>query len=99
VIYRVIQEALNNAARHSQADTVYIRLKKSDGHIETEVEDNGQGFDLDQVYGTHDHLSGWGLKSMQERVEIIGGSFSVHSVPGGGTRIRILVPLGEDKTI
>jgi signal transduction histidine kinase len=36
---------------------------------------------------------------MQERVEIIGGSFSVHSAPGGGTRIRILVPLGEDKTI
>jgi PAS domain S-box-containing protein len=99
VIYRVIQEALNNAARHSQADTVYIRLKRSGNYLETEVEDNGRGFDLDQVYERGDHLSGLGLRSMQERVEIIGGSFLVHSLSGAGTRIRIVLPMGEDKPI
>jgi PAS domain S-box-containing protein len=98
VIYRVIQEALNNAARHSTADRVYIRLKKSGQNLETEVEDNGQGFDLEQVYAREDHLSGLGLKSMQERVEIIGGSFSVHSGPGIGTRVHITLPLAEDPT-
>jgi PAS domain S-box-containing protein len=97
VIYRVIQEALNNAARHSQADTVFIRLKRSGDYLETEVEDNGRGFELEEVYERGDHLSGLGLRSMQERVEIIGGSFAVHSLPGSGTRIRILLPLGEDK--
>jgi signal transduction histidine kinase len=62
------------------------------------VEDNGQGFDLEQVYAREDHLSGLGLKSMQERVEIIGGSFSVHSGPGIGTRVHITLPLAEDPT-
>jgi len=99
VIYRVIQEALNNAARHSQADTVYIRLKRSGNYLETEVEDNGRGFDLEKVYERGDHLSGLGLRSMQERVEIIGGSFLVHSLSGAGTRIRIVLPMGEDKPI
>jgi len=99
VIYRVIQEALNNAARHSLADTVYIRLKRSGNYLETEVEDNGHGFDLEQVYEQGDHLSGLGLRSMQERVEIIGGSFSVHSRFGAGTRIRITLPMSEDRPI
>jgi PAS domain S-box-containing protein len=99
VIYRVIQEALNNAARHSLADTVYIRLKRSGNYLETEVEDNGHGFDLEQVYEQGDHLSGLGLRSMQERVEIIGGSFSVHSRFGAGTRIRITLPMSEYKPI
>jgi signal transduction histidine kinase len=99
VIYRVIQEALNNAARHSQADTVYIRLKRSANHLEAEVQDNGRGFDLEQVYERGDHLSGLGLRSMQERVEIIGGTFSVHSQPAAGTLIRTRLPMSEDKPI
>jgi PAS domain S-box-containing protein len=99
VIYRVIQEALNNAAMHSKADTIYIRLKKSGNYFEAEVEDNGCGFDFKEVSNCSDRSSGFGLKSMRERVEIIGGSFSVHSLMGAGTRVRIAVPVDEDKTI
>ena len=99
VIYRVIQEALNNAAMHSKADTIYIRLKKSGNYFEAEVEDNGRGFDFNEVSNCSDRSSGFGLKSMRERVEIIGGSFSVHSLMGAGTRVRIAVPVDEDKTI
>jgi PAS domain S-box-containing protein len=99
VIYRVIQEALNNAAMHSKADTIYIRLKKSGNYFEAEVEDNGRGFDFKEVSNCRDRSSGFGLKSMRERVEIIGGSFSVHSLIGAGTLVRIAVPVGEDKTI
>jgi len=99
VIYRVIQEALNNAAMHSKADTIYIRLKKSGNYFEAEVEDNGRGFDFKEVSNCSDRSSGFGLKSMRERVEIIGGSFSVHSLMGAGTRVRIAVPVDEDITI
>ena len=94
VIYRVIQEALNNAAMHSKADTIYIRLKKSGNYFEAEVEDNGRGFDLEEVANRGDRISGYGLKSMRERVEIIGGSFSVHSLLTTGTRISITLPVG-----
>jgi len=99
VIYRVIQEALNNAAMHSKADTIYIRLKKSGNYLEAEVEDNGCGFDFEEFSNGSGRSSGFGLKSMRERVEIIGGSFSVHSLMGAGTRVRIAVPVDEDKTI
>jgi PAS domain S-box-containing protein len=94
VIYRVIQEALNNAAMHSKANTIYIRLKKSGNYFEAEVEDNGSGFDLEEVANRGDRISGYGLKSMRERVEIIGGSFSVHSLLTTGTRISIMLPVG-----
>jgi PAS domain S-box-containing protein len=93
VIYRVIQEALNNTAMHSKADTIYIRLKKSGNYFEAEVEDNGRGFDLEEVANRGDRISGYGLKSMRERVEIIGGSFSVHSLLTTGTRISITLPV------
>jgi PAS domain S-box-containing protein len=96
VIYRVIQEALNNAAMHSKADTIYIRLKKSGNYFEAEVEDNGRGFDCKQVFDRADRFSGFGLRSMRERVELIGGSFSLHSLSGTGTCIRIAFPVGED---
>lgn len=93
VIYRVIQEALNNAAMHSRADRVYVRLKKSGDDIVAEVEDNGRGFDFNEICRRGDRMSGFGLKSMRERVEIIGGAFHLDSLSGTGTRIRIAFPL------
>lgn len=96
VIYRVIQEALNNAAMHSQADTIHVRLKKSGHYFEAEVEDNGRGFDFEEVFKRGDRMGGFGLKSMRERVEIIGGLFSLRSLPGTGTSIRIAFPVGEN---
>jgi PAS domain S-box-containing protein len=98
VIYRVIQEALNNAAMHSRADTISIRLKKTGDYIEAEVKDNGRGFDFNEVSQRGDGASGFGLKSMRERVEIIGGSFSLRSFSGTGTCIRIRFQVGKDPT-
>ena len=95
VIYRVIQEALNNAARHGRADTVHIRLKRSTHGFEAEVEDNGCGFDFEELSASGDHARGFGLKSMRERVEIIGGAFTLTSSSGAGTRVRIALPAGE----
>jgi signal transduction histidine kinase len=95
VVYRVMQEALTNAAKHSKADTINIRLKKDAGCLELEVEDNGCGFNPRQAFEGGDGLSGYGLRSMQERAEICGGSISVYSRPGAGTHIRAALPVSK----
>ena len=95
VVYRVMQEALTNAARHSKADTINIRLKKEAGCLELEVEDNGCGFNPRKAYEAGDGLSGYGLRSMQERAEICGGSITIHSRPGAGTHIRAALPVSK----
>jgi PAS domain S-box-containing protein len=75
VIYRVLQEALNNCAKHSKADTVHIGLKRHGNEIEFELKDNGCGFDVEEVFNRNDPLVGNGLKNMKERAEICGGLF------------------------
>lgn len=93
VFYRVMQEALNNAIKHSQADTVTIRLKKDDAHFELEVKDNGCGFDSNEVFSRRDRFSGFGFKNMQERAEICGGAFDIRTQPGDGTCVRVTLPI------
>jgi PAS domain S-box-containing protein len=93
VIYRVLQEALNNCAKHSMADTVHIGLRKKGNEIEFELKDNGCGFNAEEVLNRDDPLIGNGLKNMQERAEICGGLFCLDTKPGTGTTIRFLFPL------
>jgi signal transduction histidine kinase len=93
VIYRVLQEALNNCAKHSTADTVHIGLRKHGDEIEFELKDNGCGFDVEEVFNRNDPLVGNGLKNMKERAEICGGLFLLNTQPGQGTCIRLLFPL------
>ncbi|MGE5255154.1 MAG: PAS domain S-box protein [Hyphomicrobiales bacterium] len=94
VVYRVMQEALTNAAKHSNADTVHIRLRREDAQVVFEVEDNGCGFSANEVLNRDDCMSGFGLKSMQERTEICDGVFTVRSTPGAGTSIRVTLRVG-----
>jgi len=91
VIFRVLQEALNNAAKHSKANLIRVSLAKEDGSIQLMIEDNGQGFDLaetNSVKGTR----GLGLGSMKERVDLSGGVFDIVSHPGKGTTIQARWP-------
>ena len=87
VIFRVMQEALNNIAKHSKADLVHLSLKKKDDRIELLVEDNGTGFDLEKS------KNGFGLGSMKERIELSGGSFVMESTRGSGMVIRATWPI------
>jgi len=95
VIFRVLQEALNNAAKYSKADLVRVSLKTINARIELLVEDNGQGFDVQQVYSTRSLTGGFGLTSMKERTELSGGLFSVESGRGCGTIVRTSWPLDK----
>ncbi len=88
VIYRILQEAMNNIAKHSNANLVSISLRqKKEGRIELVIEDNGIGFDMESITG------GLGLGSMRERAELSGGSFDIESVLGKGTLIRASWPI------
>ncbi len=88
VIYRVIQEAMNNVAKHSKAELVRPSLRRMNDRMELAVEDNGRGFDLEKALGLESSRRGLGLTSMKERVELSGGSFVIESTQGEGTIIR-----------
>ena len=88
LIFRILQEALNNVAKHSGADTVNLSLKKNKGKIELNIEDNGKGFDLHEVLHANSHERGLGLQSIRERTELFGGSIDIRSKNGKGTTIH-----------
>jgi PAS domain S-box-containing protein len=88
VIFRVVQEALNNVAKHSGADSVTIFLRRRNDTIELTIEDNGRGFVLKEALDIDGSKRGFGLGSMKERIELSGGSFSLESVRREGTTIR-----------
>ena len=87
-IYRVVQEALHNCARHAQARSVKVVVEQELQKIVLSVEDDGRGFDASRVRGL-------GLVGMAERVTHLGGSFAVRSQPGGGTKVAVELPLAS----
>lgn len=87
-IYRVVQEALHNCARHSQARTVKVVVRQEPSKIILSVEDDGHGFDARRVRGL-------GLVGMEERVHHLGGAFEVESRPGSGTRVAVELPIAS----
>ncbi|HVP78256.1 MAG TPA: MASE3 domain-containing protein [Thermodesulfobacteriota bacterium] len=98
VIYRLLQEALNNISKHSKADRIDLMLRRKDGAIELGVQDNGQGFDLSEAYSRKGTAKGLGLDSMRERAELSGGSLSIESSKGTGTVIRATWPTEQIST-
>ncbi len=92
VIFRVVQEALNNVAKHSGAKSVIIFLTERNNTIELTIEDNGRGFDPKEVFDIDGSKRGFGLGSMKERIELSGGSFFLESVRRQGTTIRAAWP-------
>jgi PAS domain S-box-containing protein len=91
-IYRVAQEALRNVAQHSRAGKALLSLQEIDGQIELIIEDDGQGFDVQEVLCQDYCKSGLGLASMKERVKFSGGAFAVESDSKQGTRIHAQWP-------
>ena len=90
-LYRVIQEALFNSYRHSGGALPTVEIWQEDNGLVAEVSDQGRGFDMDSI-----DLSGrLGLASMRERVELLGGVFSIDSKPEAGTTIRIRLTIDK----
>jgi signal transduction histidine kinase len=87
-LFRVVQEALQNAIKYSQAREVAVHLVGSPIGLTLSVVDDGVGFDVEVMWA-----KGLGLVNMKERLEAIGGSFEIRSGPGCGTRVEATVPL------
>lgn len=93
ILYRLAQEALNNAARHSRAARVTIDLKFSAEDVTLEIRDDGVGFVPEAIFKTQAPRRAWGLLGMQERVMLVGGTLDIQSTPGKGTRLHAQIPL------
>ena len=89
-VLRIVQEALTNVRKHAQAHRVTLSLRHQDQGLEIAVEDDGRGFDLEAVL--RDRGPRFGLQTMRERAEEIGGTFQVDTTPGQGTRVLIRFP-------
>ena len=89
LLFRVAQEAMNNAAKHSAAHSLLLRLVPRDGRLQLQVIDDGTGFDPEAAMAA----GGTGLGSMRERLRLYGGQLELRSAPGHGTRLRATVPL------
>lgn len=93
VCYRIIQEALNNAAKHSQADELLLRISKEEEYLGLLVKDNGKGFDVKNEISNHSIRDAMGLEGMIERVKLLGGEIDILSVKGKGTTIKAHFPV------
>jgi two-component system sensor histidine kinase NreB len=87
-LYRIVQEALTNAARHAKASQVWIRIERRNRALCCTIEDDGVGFDAREVQ-SDGKRRGLGLIGMQERLNAIGGTLSIKSAPGRGTKLLI----------
>jgi signal transduction histidine kinase len=96
VLYRVAQEALTNVARHAQASTVAVRLKRSETSVTASIEDDGVGLDETQLSAPEGAQRGAGLLGMRERIASRNGTLRIESQPGTGTRLIVEIPLAQD---
>ena len=85
-VYRLVQEALSNTAKHADTERATVRVTERDGQVSIEVRDEGRGFNL------KDPRRGFGLLGMRERLELTGGALEVDSQPGSGTRVSATLP-------
>ncbi|MBI2304297.1 MAG: GAF domain-containing sensor histidine kinase [Chloroflexi bacterium] len=92
-LIRVVQEALTNVRKHSKATSVTITFQGNDGKFEVTITDNGRGFDLTRLPST-----GWprfGLQTMRERAEAVGGTLHIETTPGHGTKVVVSLPISR----
>lgn len=92
VIYRVVQESLNNIRKHSKANAVVVRLQFATDNVSVEIRDNGKGFDLAKTMRSSVPIGHMGLRGMRERAAGMGGSLTINTKPGAGTSIILELP-------
>jgi signal transduction histidine kinase len=88
-LFRVLQEALNNAVKHSGVRRIDVQLREDCGEIHLVISDSGKGFDVEAAL----QGSGLGLTSMKERIRLVNGTISIESQSMGGTTIHVRVPM------
>jgi len=99
IIFYIAEEAINNACKYAQANHIWVRMKDYDKDLVIlEVQDDGVGFDKNNVESSYEQRGSLGLKNMNERAEMVNGIFRLDSAIGKGTIIRVLIPMTEEAT-
>jgi signal transduction histidine kinase len=96
VLFRIVQEALTNIARHANAAKAVVRLENYPAQVCVMIKDDGRGFDLEEAQRS-DRQTGWGLLGIQERTRLLGGQYEIRSKPGRGTSIRVTIPMKTEE--
>jgi PAS domain S-box-containing protein len=94
-LYRITQEALNNAAKHAKATKINVLLRKNDGELSLIIEDNGVGFDLSETKADRERGRGFGLVGIRDRASMISAALEIETEKTKGTTIYVRVPLSE----
>ncbi|MDI1241604.1 MAG: PAS domain-containing sensor histidine kinase [bacterium] len=97
-LYRIVQEALNNTAKHAAATRASVVLELHDSQLTLIVEDDGKGFEVTEAAVMTGNGRGMGLLGMQERAELFGGEVEIESAPGSGTTVYVRVPVMFDES-
>lgn len=99
-IFRIIQESLNNIAKHSRATFANITIEYLDTRLNLSIWDNGIGFDREKVNGSDKTITGgFGLMNINERIELLDGELQINTSPGRGTKLYIYVPLVKEENL
>jgi len=93
VIFRILQEALHNIAKHARAGRIQLVLEGGEEHLRLRIQDDGRGF---QIPTDNDKVHGFGLSNMRQRAELSGGALTIRSLPGEGTAVEARWPLGGE---
>lgn len=92
-LFNIIQEAVNNALKHAQAQHIWVRLTSDGTTLTATVQDDGKGFDKTKVLRSYEKRGSFGLLNIDERARLVGGTAEMYSAPGEGTVVSIVVPL------
>lgn len=99
-VFRIVQEAMNNVAKHANAGNISINLDFLGNGLKLYIYDDGTGFDTEKLKVRNDDISsGFGLISMKERVELLSGEMSINSELGKGTRLNIIIPFTKEEEV
>ena len=93
LLYRCVRELLLNAVKHSEAENINVSLLRSSSDIYIKVEDDGKGFDVSILENSSTKRKGFGIFSIRERLNHIGGSLKIESAKGQGTKAVLIAPL------
>lgn len=92
-LFNIIQEAVNNALKHAQAQHIWVRLRREGTNLIAVVQDDGVGFDMQAVLRSYEKRGSFGLLNIDERARLVGGSAEIQSTPGQGTTVTVIVPI------
>ncbi len=93
VIFFIVEEAVNNARKHAEADHIWVRLRRKKDLLQLEIEDDGKGFDVDRVQDNYEQRGSLGMVNLHERTELVNGIIKIESNPGRGTKVSVTVPV------